>query len=174
MNTSFKKHGFTLIEMMVSVAIFTVIMTVTAATYLNISDVQRKANAIRAINDNVNFAMEVMTREISQGKDFNLANPGCSYAVPCGYFDFRDKDDNQVTYSLQSNSIKRTSPGDPDLYLTSSDVVVNGIKFMVMGQESGDGLQPMVTIIINAEAGEKLKIKTSFNLQTTITQRISE
>lgn len=174
MNISFKKQGFTLIEMIVAIAVFTVVMTVTAATYLNISDIQRKANAIRAINDNVSFAMEVMSREISRGNDFNLAIAGCSYSVPCGYFDFRDRNDNQITYSLENNSIKRTSPGDPDLYLTSSDVVIDNMEFMIKGQELGDGWQPMVTIIINATAGEKLKIRTSFNLQTTITQRISE
>ncbi len=174
MNISNKKRGFTLIEMIVAIAVFTVVMTVTAATYLNIIDIQKKANAIRAINDNVSFAMEVMSREISQSKDFNLTNAGCSYAVTCGYFDFRDRSGNQVIYSRQNNSIKRTSSGDPDLYLTSSDVVIDNMEFRISGQQSGDGLQPMATIIINATAGEKLKIRTSFNLQTTISQRISE
>ena len=44
-----KQAGFTLIEIIVSVAIFTVVMTVTMGALLTLNDSSRKAQALRTV-----------------------------------------------------------------------------------------------------------------------------
>ncbi|MFH1947487.1 MAG: type II secretion system protein [Candidatus Magasanikbacteria bacterium] len=158
--------GFTLIEMIVAIAVFTVVMTVTLATYLNVSDIQRKANALRVVNDNVSFALETMTREIRTNKDYTDCGAKC--------LSFTNDDSQMITYSFNStdNSIERDIIGDsnPPLRLTSPDIKIEDLVFNIRDGVSAQE-QPMVTIFIKASAGEKIKIKNTLNVQTTITKR---
>lgn len=62
--------GFTLIELMVSISIFSVVMLIVIGALLMLNDANKKAQAMRSIVDNLNFAMEDMTRNIRTGKDF--------------------------------------------------------------------------------------------------------
>lgn len=63
--------GFTLIEIMVSVSIFSMVMVIVVGALLVLNDANKKAQALRAIVDNLNFAVEDMTRSIRTGKDYN-------------------------------------------------------------------------------------------------------
>lgn len=166
MNKGFTLKGFTLIEMIVSVTVFSVAIIMIMVSYLNLSDIQRKASALRTVNDNVNFAMELMTLEIIRGKNFN----SCS---ACGTLSFLDKNSNTITYSFNgvNKSIERTFNIDPPVRLTSLDVEINSLVFDVNGEAIGDSTQPQVQIFINASAGENLKIKTDLNIQTLVSQR---
>ncbi len=60
-------RGFTLIEMLVAVALFTVVMLIATATIFSIIGGNRKAQAINAVSNNLNFAIESMVRDIKTG-----------------------------------------------------------------------------------------------------------
>jgi prepilin-type N-terminal cleavage/methylation domain-containing protein len=60
-------RGFTLIEIIVSVSIFTIVMLVTMGALLTLNDSSRKAQALRTVIDNLNFAVEDMSRKIRTG-----------------------------------------------------------------------------------------------------------
>ncbi|MBI5138478.1 MAG: prepilin-type N-terminal cleavage/methylation domain-containing protein [Candidatus Vogelbacteria bacterium] len=62
--------GFSLIEMMVSTAIFSVVSIVAIGAIFTINDANRKAQAIRAVVDNLNVSLESMSRKISMGSNF--------------------------------------------------------------------------------------------------------
>src|SRR3990167_2897905 len=64
------KGGFTLIELLVSVAVFSVIMAISLGSVISILDAGRKANSLRSVMTNLNFAVEVMSREIKFGKNY--------------------------------------------------------------------------------------------------------
>lgn len=154
--------GFTLIEMIVAIAVFTVVMTITLATYLNVSDIQRKASALRSINDNLNFSLEVMSREIMENRNY-----ACIPSSPCNSFSSTNSNGETIVYSLNNNSIERRVDAGI-LTLTSPDIKINSLVFKTY---EGISEQPMVTIIISGSAGEKIKIETRLNVQTTISQR---
>lgn len=59
--------GFTLIEIIVAVSIFTIVMLVTMGALLTLNDSSRKAQALRTVIDNLNFAVEDMSRKIRTG-----------------------------------------------------------------------------------------------------------
>jgi len=171
------KAGFTLIEMMVSLAVFMVVMTITLSAFLNISDIQKKTEAFRKVNDNLNHSMEMMMREIREGRGYCDGISNCDGDS----FTFTSRAENEsVTYSLFAGTggyIQRKVGVKGPQRLTSDDVNITGLNFTVSGQELGaynegtDTNQPRVTISISGESGTKKKLKSSLYLQATVSQR---
>src|SRR5690349_21503437 len=66
-----KQEGFTIIETMISVALFIVITTVGMGALLNGNLLYQKSQDMRAIIDNLNFTMEDMSRNLRTGYNFH-------------------------------------------------------------------------------------------------------
>src|SRR3989344_2710842 len=164
-----KIGGFTLIELIVAVGVFMVVMTITLSAFLNIIDIQKKTEAFRKVNDNLNFAMEAMMREIREGKSYS--DTDCSGSDFC----FTDKDGKAIKYELNAGGYIERKEGSGDwLRMTSDGIKITRLSFFVSGEEtypSGDRQQPLVTISIGGESGEKEKLKSKLNLQATVSQR---
>lgn len=165
------ENGFTLIELMVALGVFMVVMTITLSAFLNIIDIQKKTEAFRKVNDNLNFAMEAMMREIREGTKY------CPSGCASGSFSFTNKDADLIKYELDTGGnggyIKRTKGVDV-VRMTSDGIKITSLSFSTKGEAtyaSGDRQQPMVTISISGESGEKEKLKSSLNLQATVSQR---
>lgn len=156
------KSGFSLIEMIVAVGVFLFVITISLTAFLNISDIQRKAEALRIINDNLNFSLETMMKEIRAGSGYGVG--GSSLSIT-------NIDGKQVIYRLNNERIERKVNGNPFIALTAPEVNITTLLFVVDGAGSSDGLQPRVTIVLTGTAGEKEKVKTKLYLQTTISQR---
>src|SRR3990167_2279021 len=106
-NKKSKIGGFTLIELMVALGVFMVVMTITLSAFLNIMDIQKKTEAFRKVNDNLNFAMEAIMREIREGKGYSAAD--CSGADFC----FTGKDGKAIKYQLNTRgNIERKEEAD--------------------------------------------------------------
>ncbi len=73
--------GFTLIEMIVAVSIFTIVMLVVVGALLSLNDSSRKAQALRTVIDNLNFAVEDMNRKIRTGSNYLCYPPDADGAV---------------------------------------------------------------------------------------------
>ena len=58
MKTISKNRGFTLIEMMVSVSIFVIVALIVSGVLVQLSAAYKKAQAMRLLMDNLNFALE--------------------------------------------------------------------------------------------------------------------
>lgn len=155
--------GFTLIEMIIAVAVFTVVMTITMSAFLNLSSIQKKAFSVRASNDNMNFALEMMSRSARTGS-------GYSSAWGSSQFSFTDVSGNSVVYRLNGTQIEVSKSGGAFLPLTASEAEITELKFFVRGEGSNDG-QPIVLIILNGRSGKKEKNRSYLNLQTMVTQR---
>ena len=167
------KKGFTLIELIVALGVFMVVMTMTLSAFLNIIDIQKKTEAFRKVNDNLNFAMEAMMREIREGKGYS--DTDCSGSDFC----FTNKDEKDIKkdikYQLNEGGyIERKEGTDEWLRMTSDGIKITNLSFSVRGEEtyaSGDRQQPLVIISIGGESGEKEKLKSSLYLQATVSQR---
>lgn len=161
-----KQRGFTLVEIIVAIGIFTAVITMALSTFLNISDIQRRAGALRAINDNLNFALEVMSREIRTGKNY------CASLCGTSSFNMTNSQNDNVVYRLNNNSIERSSNGGISfLRLTSPEIKIDNLTFIVSGESAGDQRQPRVTLILNGSSmGGKIG-KVELNIQTTVSQR---
>jgi prepilin-type N-terminal cleavage/methylation domain-containing protein len=178
--------GFTLIELLVSVAIFSVVMLIAVGSLLTMTEASRKAQALKSVMNNLNFALESMSRTIRVGTNYHCGIGGAASTQDCiqgsSYFAFEgsggDPNDpsDQVVYRLIDSQIERsTDGGDNFLAITASEVVIEDLQFYVVGSAPGpDTIQPKVVMTIQGYADITPRTRTEFNLQTTIAQRLPD
>lgn len=174
-------RGFTLIEMIVSVALFSIVMVVAITALLALIDANRKARALQSVVNNLNVALDGMVRSLRMGHTYRCGgtdpvNDGTN-SCPSGgtlvsFIDYRGEvvvyrwDD--VTHRLQ---VSRN--GGPYLYLTAPEVDITEMQFYVSGTTLGDAYQPKVVMVIKGVADvNKTKTKTTFSIQSTAVQRV--
>ncbi len=190
----FNNRGFTLIEMMVSVSIFSIVMMVAIGALLTVIDANRKAQALQSVINNISFAIESMSRTARVGTAY-YCHPGNSNPAPANgpiekpldcvnggtliAFEAHNgnpnKRDDQVVYRLNGTSIERSLDGGGTFVsLTSSSVHITSLRFYVVGSSPNDSLQSRILVTISGTAGASARSETKFNLQTTITQRVPD
>jgi prepilin-type N-terminal cleavage/methylation domain-containing protein len=172
MITPMKKQGFSLIEIMVSLAIFAIVVVVATGALLTTIDATKKAQATQTVLTNLNLALEGMTREIRVGSNYGAA----SGQTP---FSFDDKSGTKrITYSLVPDPITTkgkiqrkevvSSIADKIEDVTAPEVDIQSLKFTTVGLI---GAQPRVFITLRGVASTNPKYKTTFEIQTTVSQR---
>ena len=173
--------GFTLVELMVSVTIFALVVTISMGSIIAILDANRKAQTLRSVMDNLNATMESMTRTMRFGSSYHcgtsipLSSP---YDCPTGSnsITLYDSSGAQVTYSLSGTRVVK-NVGGVNYYMTSADVVIQTLSFRVIGSypysggSTNDNLQPRVIIVVKGYVGSKENTKTTFSLGTMVSQR---
>lgn len=172
-------RGYTLIELMVSLSVFTVVITIAAGGYLIMINVNRHAQSVATGINNLSFALDTMTRNIRTGTGYQC--DGLSNCESGGArFSFTDQDNNRVTYTLNGTSIQSTevsSSGDIVTYsLTESAVNISKMTFYVTGVggtsgSPGDYYQPHVTLVISGTVSVGPGVSQSFTIQTGATMR---
>ena len=75
------KKGFTLIEIMTSVSVFAIIMVISMGAILGIFEANRKSRTLKAIMNNLNLAVESMSKEMRFGTNYHCGESG-SLTVP--------------------------------------------------------------------------------------------
>jgi len=154
--------GFTLIEMLVSVAIFTVVMTMALSALLIMTESDRRAQTLKVAVNNLNFSLESMSRTIRTGFVYHCdinANPitsprDCNSGATS--LAFLDADRQQIVYcrgegsscSSSGAAILRSVNGGAYSQITSPEVSISGLLFYVTGAESA-AIQPKVTILLS-------------------------
>ena len=66
--------GFTLIEMLVSLALFAVVVTMSVGSLLILIDANGKAQSTQLVVTNLSFALDSMTREMRTGFNWDCHN----------------------------------------------------------------------------------------------------
>ena len=164
-NLNFKK-AFTLPEILVSLFIFSIAITLLIPIFINISRSYRAIAGFINAQNNLKFVLQLMTLEIKEGTDYQ--NP--SYGV----FSFINQDGEEIKYRLENNVIKRSVNGRT-YPLTDNRLKVKDFKVILPCSSISLTCQPRVTFIIKIEPASKIESEKfssfSFGLQTSITQR---
>lgn len=174
------KHntGFTLVEMLVGIAIFMIVVTTTLGAFLTMVDINKKVQSVRNAMDNANLAMETMMRNIRLGYDYtSCQSPVC--------IEFTDQNGQRVRYFLDTTSAGQNN-GDPvgvlyrvvnsqsPVAITSPDVDIDTLRFDISGSSSvTDAIQAHVRIFVSGKTIlPRNQHNFDFAFQSLATQRL--
>lgn len=173
-----QKKGFMLIELLVSMSVFTVIMLIVAGSIISVLDANSRNQNKKTALDNLNYVIESMSREMRFGTVYrcsasgDLSQPldcaGSSYA-----FTFLSAEGQRISYSISGSKIVRSvNSGSYQDLTSSSELTIQSLAFRVYGSAVyPDNVQPMVIINVSGYVGSDVATRSYFNLQTTVSQR---
>lgn len=197
-NQKINKKGFTLIEIMVAVSIFSLVMVVALGAILAIVNANKKAQALHNVINNLNLAIETMTRDLRTGFEYTCSSDTCSASGDSsitfkssqtariqGIYDDQDVSNfPEVTYYLGEPLTNEADPpgyiykqveNETPIQLTSDGVDIDSLKFFVKGEKSlfnnNDTTQPQIFMIISGKVSAYDNV-TKFNIQTLVSQRL--
>src|ERR1035437_8891489 len=76
--------GFSLVEMLIAIAIFMSVMTVAISALITIINANKAAQAIKSTTDSVTFALESISRDMRIGTDYQCLTPSGSPIIVGG------------------------------------------------------------------------------------------
>lgn len=167
-----KTSGFSLVEILVAVAIFSVVISVAIGIFTMAMKSQRKILAQQQSLDQISYAIEYMSRAIRMAKKDSSGScigANLNYILTHSDQGIKFKNYNGICqeFYLQGGQLRENRNG-VDLPLTSSGLTVKNFKIEDFGWDQDiDNLQPAVAIFFDIEGKEGTEIK----IQTTISQR---
>ena len=167
-----KEKGFTLVELLVSAAIFSILILAATGIFVKIMNVQKKALAIQEVQDNISYAMEMISKEIRMMSEIDESTKDQA-ASELKFTNSKDPAQD-IIYNLISGQLMRSVDGGANQPITSSKVNVSDLTFYVNNWDIINGPQPMVTVNMVMEISDGSFGKASARLQTTLSGRIYE
>ena len=169
------KKGFTLIELMVAISIFIVVMTISMGSILNVFDANRKSRSLKTVLNNLNLAVESMSKEMRFGKNYHCGSG--TVTIPQNYpsgdtlMSFLSSSGAQITYRLNSQTIEKQVSGGAYIAVTAPEIIIDNLVFYTIGAGASDSFQPKVLIKIKSHTGTG-RSQSDFTLQTLVSQRV--
>lgn len=169
---------------MVAVSIFAIVMTVAAGALLSMIEANRKAQALKTVMDNLNLAIENMSRNIRVGENYRCGSlsanpPDCPNGGASLYFESANGnrndslDDWAYRYNATTKQLERSlDSGGTWAAITAPEVQIEDLDFYLTGASGVGSTQPRVLLTLRGFAGASARVRTSFILQTSISQRL--
>ncbi len=218
-----KKKGFTLIEMIVSLALFTVVAVIAIGAFLKITDSNKKSQTLKTSINNLSFALESMSREMRVGSSyyckpnptplsfsgnvvanvitnnstlnistcddlmnnpngwviaFRSSKSGVGSSIPtCNLiyaYWYRQHSNDSTAFELrkaQQTTCDQNITQSSFSSLISPDVKFTGSRVDVNIAGTPTPTQPQASFWFKGYAGERLRERTEFEVQTSVSQR---
>jgi prepilin-type N-terminal cleavage/methylation domain-containing protein len=186
------RRGFTLVEMIVSVALFSVVMLVSTAALLSLVAANRKAQALESVMNNLNITLDGMLRALRMGSSFHCG--AGNYSIPQDCPDQVNGDTvfaflpygasvnaPRWVYSFDQGTgrIYKSINNEAPIPITAPEVTIESMRFFVVGSARGctvspcDTIQPKVLMVMKGSAPvNNSKLRTTFHIQVASTQRL--
>lgn len=161
-------------EVMVSVSIFAIVLTVGIVGLITINDAYRKSQTSRQAIDSLTYIIESMSRRIRTASPWDS---GITFGSPATSFKFVDQDNIGVTYRFDGvNAIYMdiTNPGNVgpiatgSYNLTPNNIIIKGLTFLPFG---GQGKQSYVQMNVEGSVTDG-KETSDFAFQTSVSKRV--
>lgn len=181
--------GFTLLEMLVAISVFSVVAVAAVGLVVMLIRVQGRVHIFQQLQDNMRFSMDFMNRSMLGGRDYRcisptVNNPSPSTPLPPNGL-VNDACNNQallylhptgkhVAYRLRAGVIEVWTEGTSGyVRMTDPRVTITNLRFYVSGAAANNNRQPRVTVILQASVPDpRGGAPIMLDLETTTSQRI--
>ena len=165
---TFHEKGFTLIELMVAVGVFSIAITASSGLFITSLRGQQRTYVVQNLADNARYAMEAMAKEMRMGSGFSgatCAGNSCSFISHMMH-----RDGKNVKFSLGTDAKIMFNDGISELPITSANIEVTSLDFELIGGSATT--QERVVIVMQARvAGSSPYTSADITLQTTVSPR---
>lgn len=181
-----KQKGFTLIEILVSVAIFTTVMVIALGALLSMSESDRKAQTLKSVINNLNFTLDAMSRSMRTGVNYHcdttvlpVTTPRDCASTAATSIAFLSAEGQTIRYcrgngdtcSTSGTAVLVSKGAGAYAPLTASEVTITNLEFYVTGA-GGATVQPHTIILLSGNVPVSASQNSTFDLQTSVTQRL--
>ena len=187
-----KSLGFSLIELMVAVGLFSIVMTVGMGTLVVIIRAGGAAQEKQTLTANLSFVLDGMSRKLRTGYNYycadNVVSGGmlvsgssrsdcASGASAIAFIDGETGDRMAYRYDSSLKAILQRiddgGAGGAAKAITASGVEIEDLEFIVewTGIPPADTNQPQVRILLHGQAAGIFSKETPFFIQTAVTSR---
>jgi prepilin-type N-terminal cleavage/methylation domain-containing protein len=171
------RRGFTLIEIITAAGLFGILMTVVIGSFLLVLRAQRTILAEKRISENVNFAIEFMSRQmrVAARDNGSCGTSGFTFtAAAASDVRFLNTDLECNRFFLADSAIRYFNSNlmPTATNLTDAAVVrIDDLRFTLQGAGAADNEQPRIRIFIRASGATPDTARISLILQTTVSSR---
>ncbi len=144
-----KNRGFTIVEMLITVAIFSILMIAVTGVFVSILNTQRYTFSLNQLVDQSGYALEYLGKQIRDANQLESADGG--------EIKITNKKGEEITIKLKDERIKIG-----DVFLTPGDITVDSFEVLDFQEED----YKRVTILMKV-----VKDEASLILQQTIAVR---
>lgn len=187
--------GFSLIEVLVSLALFAIVVTMSVGTLVSMLAANEEAQFSREIMDQLGFALDELVREARTGSNFYCAND-ISSIVESGSSATQDCTSNasgfafveggrsltgragcatankRIGYQLESGQIVRYTCDQEVSAVTPDSMTIQSIDFYVTGSSPADEVAPYMTVFIEGYYELLDGSRETFVIQSAAAQRL--
>lgn len=158
--------GFTLMELMISLALFTLVTVISTTIFVQIIKTSKLTTQKSAAIDNISTVMEQLAREVRTGKDF-------SSSVTTGYtsvssFSFVNYKNENITYQFSGGRLNKVVNG-VNYQLTTSELTTDGWFMVTDNSASGNRTTPRIVVNMVVKNSRGIVLERA---QTTISARL--
>lgn len=174
------EKGVSLVELMISVAIFSMVAITASGVFINAMKAQKSMIVKQNVTDNLRYALEFMVKELRMAQENatptltfnngagvqikNDAFPGISFVNGSG---------KTIIYALNGGIITRNNTTDATgaQSVSSNEAEITGLSFILNDWNlSAGGQAPLVTILIKAKS--RSGVGGEMEIQTSVSPRI--
>lgn len=174
-----KNKGFSLIEILITVSIFSIAIVAMSGIFSSVLRNQRRGLAVQKLVDSTSYNLEYISRTlrmvVKQTKDLPpcLSQNGLNYELNAAQDEIKFLNyQSECEEIYLQNGIIYQKKDTEILPLTPADLEISFLKFNLSGESDTDNLQPRVTLsFIIKNKSPKADEVTQLNVQTSVSQR---
>ena len=177
------KKGFTLVEILVALGLFTMTTSVIAGIFIMASGAQRRTVITQRVQNNNRAIMEAIATDMRIGIPNYTAYGGTAPILGTEILRLLDEDNNPIVYQrstigcpcLESSPCLTRQMAGFTGSITSKGVRVQNVRFYIFPSTNpfpGGINQPRVTILLTLESIEPPPNRVRIGLQTTVSSRV--
>ncbi|MDE2000963.1 MAG: four helix bundle protein [Patescibacteria group bacterium] len=159
------RKGFTLVELLVTMTLFLVVVSIATSVFISTLRTQRETVALIAANSNASLTLEQMSREIRTGTGFVMKGSDLA---------FTNAKSESVEYHLDSgtHTLQRSTDGGATfLPLTADNVSVQRATFRLWNGDPAVPYPPRITIALGVGAVGVPFTTSVANLEVSVSAR---